>query len=65
LANDCKLELKSIKPDILLIAEDKAANEEVFESGYDAAYDWTADTSWISHWSWQYHYDPAHNPTDL
>ncbi|HYK45876.1 MAG TPA: alpha-amylase family glycosyl hydrolase [Parafilimonas sp.] len=62
-AKRLQLELKSIKPDILLIAEDKAANAQVFEAGYDAAYDWTADTSWISHWSWQYHYDPAHNPT--
>lgn len=58
-----QLELKSIKPDILLLAEDKGANTEVYEQGYDAAYDWTKDTGWISHWSWQYHYDPKANPT--
>lgn len=51
-------ELKSLKPDIFLLAEDKAADPAVFELGYDAAYDWTADTSWVSQWSWQYHLNP-------
>lgn len=56
-------ELKSIKPDILLLAEDKGERKKVYEQGYDAAYDWETDTAWISHWSWQYDYNPPHNPT--
>ena len=53
-----KTELKSIKPDILLLAEDKGERKKVYAEGYDAAYDWRTDTNWISHWSWQYDYDP-------
>jgi len=49
-------ELKSIKPDILLLAEDKASDKTVYDSGLDAAYDWTADTSWVSQWAWQTHH---------
>jgi glycosidase len=56
-------ELKSIKPDILLLAEDKGERKKVYEEGFDAAYDWKTDTNWISHWSWQYNYDPPNNPT--
>ena len=55
--------LKSIKPDILLLAEDKGARAKVYAEGYDAAYDWTADTSWISSWSWATDYNPPKNPT--
>lgn len=58
-----QLELKSIKPDILLLAEDKGAITNVYNQGYDAAYDWQADTVWISHWSWQYDYTAAGNAT--
>jgi cyclomaltodextrinase len=58
-----QLELKSIKPDILLLAEDKGTVTNVYKLGYDAAYDWQADTAWISHWSWQYHYTTAGNAT--
>ncbi len=50
-------ELKSIKPDILLLAEDKGERKKVYEEGYDAAYDWRTDTNWISKWSWQTDYD--------
>ena len=53
-----KTELKSIKPDILLLAEDKGERKKAYAEGYDAAYDWRTDTNWISHWSWQYDYDP-------
>ncbi len=56
-------ELKSIKPDILLLSEDKGERKKVYSEGYDAAYDWKIDTNWISHWSWQYDYDPTGNPT--
>ena len=50
-------ELKSIKPDILLLAEDKTADKLVYANGFDAAYDWTGDTSWVSQWIWQTKYD--------
>lgn len=56
-------ELKSIKPGLLLIAEDKATDKTVFEKGFDAAYDWTADTAWISKWSWQTNHDARKNLT--
>ncbi len=56
-------ELKSIKPDMLLLAEDKGERKKVYTEGFDAAYDWRTDTNWISHWSWQYDYDPQNNPT--
>jgi glycosidase len=48
-----RTELKSIKPDLFLLAEDKASDEQVYEKGFDAAFDWTIDTSWVSQWSWQ------------
>jgi cyclomaltodextrinase len=48
-----RTELKSIKPDLFLLAEDKASDEQVYEKGFDAAFDWTMDTSWVSQWSWQ------------
>lgn len=56
-------ELKSIKPDLLLLAEDKGTQPEVFEYGFDAAYDWTADTTWVSQWSWEYEYNHEKNLT--
>jgi glycosidase len=54
-------ELKSIKPDLLLLAEDKASTDDAYRSGFDAAYDWTADTSWVSQWSWQHEYKGDNN----
>jgi cyclomaltodextrinase len=56
-------ELKSIKPDILLLAEAKAMESEVYEFGYDAAYDWTSDTLWVSQWSWEYEYNTKESMT--
>lgn len=50
--------LKAVKPDILMLAEDKGWDENVYSKGFDAAYDWTNDTAWVSHWSWQYEYHP-------
>lgn len=58
-----KTALKSIKPDLLMLAEDKGSDKKVYELGFDLAYDWTSDTSWVSHWSWQYKYDPKENNT--
>jgi glycosidase len=56
-------ELKSVKPDLLLLAEDKGADGTVYEKGFDAAYDWEIDTTWISHWSWEYDYSPQNDLT--
>ena len=50
-------ELKAIKPDLFFLAEDKAFGGAL-KKGFDAVYDWTADTGWVSQWSWQYEYDP-------
>ncbi|RYE14415.1 MAG: hypothetical protein EOP51_28190 [Sphingobacteriales bacterium] len=50
-------ELKAIKPELLLLAEDKATDPAVYKNGYDAAYDWTSDTAWVSQWTWQTHHD--------
>lgn len=58
-----QVELKSIKPDLFLLAEDKASAARVYRQGFDAAYDWAADTAWISHWSWQYAYDDLQRQT--
>ena len=58
-----QLELKSIRPDVLLLAEDKGAMTSTYTKGFDAAYDWTADTSWVSQWSWQYEYSETKNLT--
>jgi cyclomaltodextrinase / maltogenic alpha-amylase / neopullulanase len=55
--------LKSIKPEILLLAEDKGSVPEVYDLGYDAAYDWTADTTWVSQWSWEYEYEERESHT--
>lgn len=55
--------LKSIKPDILLLAEASAEDKKVFDAGFDAAYDWRNDTTWISHWCWQYDYHATNSLT--
>ncbi|WP_254087555.1 alpha-amylase family glycosyl hydrolase [Dawidia cretensis] len=62
-AQRLRTELKSIKPDFLLLAEDKAADANVYAAGFDAAYDWTADTTWVSQWSWQYEYHDRESRT--
>jgi cyclomaltodextrinase / maltogenic alpha-amylase / neopullulanase len=58
-----QVELKSIKPNVLLLAEDKGTGPGVYEKGFDAAFDWEMDTTWISHWSWQYEYSPKNDKT--
>lgn len=62
-AERLRTELKAIKPDVLLLAEDKGTEPEVFELGFDAAYDWTTDTSWVSQTSWEYEYDENESKT--
>lgn len=60
-AKRLRIELKSIKPDVLLLAEDKGSDPEVYELGFDAAYDWTTNKSWVSQWSWEYEQDENEN----
>jgi glycosidase len=54
-------ELKKLKPDVFLIAEDKATHPFTYSLGYDAGYDWDTSTKWVSKWSWQYEYDEDHS----
>ncbi|WMJ72955.1 alpha-amylase family glycosyl hydrolase [Cytophagaceae bacterium ABcell3] len=49
-------ELKKLNPDLLLLAEAKGADLGIYQAGFDAAYDWTADTNWVSQWVWEYDY---------
>jgi glycosidase len=58
-----RLALKRIKPDLLLLGEDKATWSSVFDRRFDAAYDWGPEESWVSHWSWQTDYSTSSNPT--
>jgi cyclomaltodextrinase / maltogenic alpha-amylase / neopullulanase len=55
--------LKRIKPEVLLLAEDKAKYPPVFDERFDAAYDWAPDEGWVSHWNWQPTYSGNSNPT--
>ena len=60
---DLRLALKRIKPEILMLAEDKASQEQVFDERSDAGFDWTPEEDWVSHWSWQTDYSETTNPT--
>jgi glycosidase len=55
--------LRALKPDAVLIAEDKASRRGTFETGCDAAYDWAAGERWVSQWSWQTRWHPRNNHT--
>ncbi len=56
-----QVELKSLKPSLFLLAEDKPYTDDAGNHGFDASYDWTADTAWVSQWSWQHVYAGANN----
>lgn len=58
-----RLALKRIKPEILLLGEDKATWPSTFEERFDAAYDWAPEEDWVSHWTWQTTYSASSNPT--
>ncbi len=60
---DLRLALKRIKPEALLLAEDKATWPETFDERFDVGYDWFPEESWVSHWVWQTDYSPTSNPT--
>ncbi|NUM78339.1 T9SS type A sorting domain-containing protein [candidate division KSB1 bacterium] len=58
-----RLALKRVKPEVLLLGEDKATWPMVFEERFDAAYDWAPEEPWVSHWVWQTSYSTSSNPT--
>src|SRR5690606_12829059 len=57
------LALKRVKPEILLLGEDKATRAETFDRRFDAAFDWYPEEGWVSHWTWQPWYSESGNPT--
>lgn len=48
--------LKRLKPEILLLGEQPAANPASFDNRFDAAFDWYYEEDWVSHWTWQREY---------
>lgn len=60
---DVRFALKRFKPEILMLAEDKATWEETFDKNFDVAFDWAPEESWVSHWSWQTNYSENGNQT--
>ncbi|MBN1300184.1 MAG: T9SS type A sorting domain-containing protein [Melioribacteraceae bacterium] len=60
---DLRLALKRIKPELLMLGEDKATQDQAFDQRFDAAYDWAPEYWWVSHWNWQTEYDPDYNRT--
>ncbi|MCK9280947.1 MAG: alpha-amylase family glycosyl hydrolase [Melioribacteraceae bacterium] len=53
-----RLALKKVKPEILLLAEDKAAQPQAFDERFDVAYDWSESYDWVSQWMFQTVYSP-------
>ncbi|MCF7808316.1 MAG: T9SS type A sorting domain-containing protein [Candidatus Marinimicrobia bacterium] len=60
---DLRLKLKRLKPELLLLGEDKASWPESFDHRFDVAYDWAASEGWVSQWVFQTDYQPSANPT--
>ena len=58
-----RLALKRLKPEVLLLGEDKATWPMVFEQRFDAAYDWGPTEEWVSQWSYQTDYSSSENWT--
>lgn len=58
-----RLALKRIKPDLLLLGEDKATWDSSFDERFDAAYDWARSEAWVSQWTWQVSYSETANRT--
>ena len=57
--------LKRLKPDFLLLGEDKAGLAATFDRHFDAAYDWTDSENWVSQWSWQTDYTPDYSQNPM
>jgi len=51
-----RLELKRIKPEVMLLAEDKASWSMVFDQRFDVAFDWAPGEGWVSQWYWEVDY---------
>lgn len=62
-AREMRLALKSMKPEILMLAEDKATWPETFDERFDVGFDWFSEESWVSHWAFQTSYSENSNPT--
>ena len=62
-AREMRLALKSMKPDILMLAEDKATWPETFDERFDVGFDWFPEENWVSHWAFQSSYSENSNPT--
>ena len=62
-AREMRLALKSMKPEILMLAEDKATWPETFDERFDIGFDWFPEESWVSHWAFQTFYSDNSNPT--
>ncbi len=58
-----RFDLKRLKPEILLLGEDKATWPSSFEGRFDVAYDWYPEEGWVSHWTWQTDFDQSFNRT--
>ena len=58
-----RLALKRIKPEIMLLGEDKASWESTFDKRFDVAYDWGSGEGWVSQWVWQTTFSETSNPT--
>ena len=58
-----RLALKRIKPEIMLLGEDKASWDSTFDKRFDVAYDWAAGEGWVSQWVWQTTFSETSNPT--
>ena len=58
-----RLALKRVKPEVLLLGEDKATRPEVFDRRFDVAYDWYPEESWVSHWTWEVDYSATTSRT--
>jgi cyclomaltodextrinase / maltogenic alpha-amylase / neopullulanase len=48
-----RLALKRLKPEVLLLGEDKASIDASYDGRFDVAYDWTDSEGWVSQWGWE------------
>jgi len=55
-----RLVLKRIKPEIMLLAEDKASWSMVFDKRFDVAFNWAPGEGWVSQWYWETDYADWH-----